>query len=256
MLAEFIQKIADLAKLSLVPQTLSVDGLTYTSGANPIKRVPFPAAAALELSTLDGVLAYLDGNRDELDLKSVTVIVDSPAHLSVMGELLLDRTREVFIGAKPIEGDALAGFLNRYQPVEEFIVGVQRLFRPDLIEGGPRDRLLKVVGNLSAGDVRTLVDDGVSQEVSIKAGIKREASTVVENPVLLCPRRSFPEIDLDPVPFVLRLRAGGDGGLPTVALHEADGGMWKLDAIRKVQTYLATKWAASHEAARPWGIVA
>lgn len=38
--------------------------------------------------------------------------------------------------------------------------------------------------------------------------------------------------------FVLRLRQGGGGQMPTCALFEADGGAWKLRAIKSISAYL------------------
>lgn len=61
------------------------------------------------------------------------------------------------------------------------------------------------------------------------------------NPVYLAPYRTFREVTQPLSPFVLRMKQGREGGLPTVALFEADGGKWKLDAIAFIRDFLREK---------------
>ena len=53
------------------------------------------------------------------------------------------------------------------------------------------------------------------------------------------------EVDQPVSPFVLRLRGGGNGSLPSCALFEADGGKWRLAAIENVKAWLASRLPAS-----------
>jgi hypothetical protein len=40
--------------------------------------------------------------------------------------------------------------------------------------------------------------------------------------------------------FLFRLKGGSENSVPQVALFEADGGKWKVDAINEVRRYLDT----------------
>jgi len=71
-----------------------------------------------------------------------------------------------------------------------------------------------------------------------KGGACLEAAAV-PNPVMLAPYRTFPEVEQPASPFVLRLKQGPEGGRPSLALFEADGGKWQLEAVKRVRTYLS-----------------
>jgi len=61
----------------------------------------------------------------------------------------------------------------------------------------------------------------------------------VPNPVTLLPYRTFNEIAQPPGRFVLRMKSGvASGQRPAVALFEADGGAWQLEAIRRIRDWL------------------
>lgn len=70
----------------------------------------------------------------------------------------------------------------------------------------------------------------------VKAGVTgRPAEVRVPNPVILAPYRSFPEIAQVESRFVFRIRGGES---ITMGLFEADGGMWRVEAIARVRNWL------------------
>ena len=85
--------------------------------------------------------------------------------------------------------------------------------------------------------VRISGDDGFTQTVTARAGVALVEEVKVPNPVTLRPYRTFMEVEQPPSSFVLRLRSGDKS--PNVSLHEADGGQWKLEAIRAIKAFLA-----------------
>jgi hypothetical protein len=97
--------------------------------------------------------------------------------------------------------------------------------------------LLALVGNITAEKARVLVDDGVTQEVTVKGGAVRSANQIVKQPILV-PMRTFSEVVLEGVQYVLRMKGGGDGQMPSIGLFEADGGAWRVDAIDKIKDIL------------------
>jgi hypothetical protein len=201
-----------------------------------------PPAAALAVHTLQAVRDFLEENRDNLDRKGLVVHVVGPRNVAVRGPLRARRDREVFLQAVPPVDDV--GGFNAYASQAEFVLWVQRHF----LDTDERKELLRLAGTLADEDTRTAVDDGVSQIVATKAGSKLGAA-VVKNPWRLVPRRSFPEIALDPVDFVLRVKGNGPGQPSSLALFEADGGAWKVDAIAKIR-------AALTKEGDEWGIIA
>lgn len=201
------------------------------------------AAKAIEVHTLDAVTDYLRENRDGLALAKVVIHVGGPRMVRVLGPLREHRDRECFVIATP-PADDLAG-LNTFQPQADFLLMLQRFFVAD----AERAALLLLAGTLADEDARTAVDDGVTQIVATKAG-SRLGSAAVKNPWLLVPRRSFPEVALAPVPFVLRVKGNGPGQPSSLALFEADGGAWRVDAIAKIRAHL------TGAAGAVWGIVA
>ena len=83
------------------------------------------------------------------------------------------------------------------------------------------------------------MDNGVSQQtVTTAGGVVLVGTAPVPNPVTLAPYRTFREIEQPESLFVLRMRTGKDGEKPTAALFEADGGSWKLEAIKRIAAYL------------------
>jgi hypothetical protein len=77
---------------------------------------------------------------------------------------------------------------------------------------------------------RTSEDDGFTQRVNVKAGIRTKEDTTIQPRVDLAPYRTFPEVDQPMSPFVFRARCTGEG-IPALMLVEADGGRWKVEAI-------------------------
>ena len=92
-----------------------------------------------------------------------------------------------------------------------------------------------MAGNITSEAKVQTMDDGVSQDVTVKKGIQKEGWEMVPNPVSLAPYRTFSEVDQPESNFVLRVKANG----PTCALYEADGGAWKAAAMHNIAAYLA-----------------
>src|SRR5437870_4623366 len=80
--------------------------------------------------------------------------------------------------------------------------------------------------------------DGFSQTVTVKAGITRVEKAIVPNPVTLIPFRTFREVEQPSSSFILRLTGGEK---PKAALFEADGGQWKLEAIKNIKAFFDGK---------------
>lgn len=233
-----VQAIQD----SVRTEVIDIFGMPYTT--RPLFLPPQePRVSPLKIHTLSGLVDYItqssaeggdgvEGNRPEaivhvLDHETVEVISAYTGRESLRNcfvrcscERLFSRTFDFGI----------------YYPVDQFIVALQSLLAPT----EQRAAILQVVGNIREENVRTVGDDGVTQQVTARAGIARVENVEVPNPVELRPYRTFREIDQPDSLFILRLKSGrGDGELPTCALFEADGGAWKLEAIQRIRNWLS-----------------
>jgi hypothetical protein len=94
------------------------------------------------------------------------------------------------------------------------------------------------VSRLTVTDEVGVHDDGITQEVSVKRGM----SGALKEPgsfkpiVVLKPYRTFREIDQPESQLLFRMKAE-EGKVPTLALFEADGGKWKIEAVQRIAEY-------------------
>src|SRR6266849_6465692 len=120
--------------------------------------------------------------------------------------------------------------------LESFNIALQTVFE----DTSERKELLLVVGTVRDEEVQTSTDDCISQSVVAQARLVAAARTPVPNPVRLMPYRTFREVSQPESLFVVRMKRQ-DGAKPLVALFEADGGKWKLEAIDNIRAYLAVR---------------
>lgn len=201
---------------------------------------PEPAAAILEFTTLSGVTQYLQANRDNWDLSRVFLHILSPTQVVLRRGVRGDAQQRDLIAA--VKADMLVsvvGWLGKYVKLEEAIISLQAQFAPS----EDRDGLIALLSRVTGG-VKVEVDDtGVSQSVAVKTGIALVSEQRIPTRVTLAPYRTFREVAQPASAFILRLAGGGEKELPVVALFEADGQTWKLEAMRDVQSWLETALA-------------
>ena len=115
---------------------------------------------------------------------------------------------------------------------EEFIIEMQADFEvtEDL------QLILKVAGNVEAKTTQNYMDDGTSQRAVIRQGIASKADVLVPNPVELVPYRTFLEVKQPSSEFVFRIR--DDRGEPMFKIVEAEGGLWRNEAMNNIKQYL------------------
>lgn len=101
-----------------------------------------------------------------------------------------------------------------------------------------RDYLLALLSRIDVNQGVSTVDNGVSQEVSVRTGAVLKEQQIVQPIVHLQPYRTFLEVEQPASDFLLRLDKEGHP-----ALYEADGGAWKLEAKRNIAAYLGEKLA-------------
>lgn len=194
-----------------------------------------PLAAALTFGTLDGLVAYLAANRDQLALSDHVLHVRSPTTVALLGPLRAP-TRDRETVAQAVATDCVLDWLGKYWRQAEAVLGLLTRFQ----DTSARAQLLERIGNIRGETVQTSKDDGVSQIVEQRAGVTLAQTVVLAPIVTLRPYRTFREVDQVEASFCLRVQGGTkpDEG-PSVALFEGDGGAWRLAALSLVGEYLS-----------------
>jgi len=231
MIEAAINKILGLAE----PKALIFDGLKYTN--QQLRPVLDPIPVSLKVETLTGMMDYIKANRDGINLSKCVLIIDDYKVVRLIGAVEgAFKQRSVFIGA---HCDRDFQHFGSYLDIEAFIIWLQANF----LDAGDRSKVLALVGNIQDGQVSTFADDGVTQGVTVKAGITKVENVSVPNPVSLTPYRTFIDAVQPPSDFVFRLKSGAGSEQPKAALFEADGGKWKSDAVQNIKKYLVDELA-------------
>lgn len=191
-----------------------------------LERINKPICDDIRVSTLTGLVDYIKNNIDNINT-DVLVQVKSHKEVRVYSPLNADRVRELYIVAELKAPDNI--IYERFMETERFNIMLQSGF----INVGDKEVLLKYTGLVQDSAVKSIGDDGVGQQVTVKTGVATVSQAVVPNPVSLAPFRTFQEIPQPISKFIFRMKEG-----PTAALFEADGGAWKNEAILDIKAYL------------------
>lgn len=227
MIKAAIEKIENMAAAI----QYSIAGRNYSS--KPLCPVIDPSPEALKLGTLTGLVDYIKSNVDPLLLAKLLIVIDSYETVSLRSSLSAEfAQRHTYILAK---SDSFKFPFGQFMDVESFIIRLQSQFVQDETTAA----ILQIVGNVKDGMVKEFADDGVTQQVTAKAGVSRVENVKVPNPVELAPFRTFLEIEQPKSRFVFRMRSGE--GAPTCALFEGDGGTWKNEAVKKIKEWIEEK---------------
>jgi hypothetical protein len=227
MIKEAIQYVVGLSKQEI----LNAHGKSYSTGE--LERLPAPDALAktFTVHSLSGFVDYTKASKEPRD--SALVLVDGPREVFLMSPLFGDfKQRDIYIKAEPFFGKGFP--FGRYLDIESFVIGIQTSF----VQDDHTSAILKMVGNVQAGAIKTVEDDGVSQQVTVRKGVTKVDHAVVVSPVELRPFRTFQDIDQPSSGYVLRLDPGDHDDLPTVGLWEVDDQLWRLTAVRDIKKYL------------------
>lgn len=239
MLKQLFDRIQETAIQS---QQVEIHGHQYIVSHDGVTRVPVPAPdrhkepeiAPLAVHSLSGLVGfYKEANdRSELGHGAMLHIVD-PRKVQLVSDVFgALRQREVYVEAKAATGDQFP--FGKWMSPDLFVIHLLALF----IDAGDIGDIMTVVGNLAEESVITNKDDGVTQTVTVKRGIRKTEDVVIRNPVELSPYRTFADVEQPSAKYVLRTRGGGGEQLPEVALFEVDDGRWRNECIERIGAYL------------------
>jgi hypothetical protein len=119
---------------------------------------------------------------------------------------------------------------------EEFMIKLQALFVRYI---GDWNSVVEACAGIKKQEGIEYKDSGVTQTVAVQSGISLSSLKKLPNPVNLMPYRTFAEVKQPMSSFVLRATDGRFG--PELALFEADGGAWRLEATEAIRAWLKEK---------------
>lgn len=194
---------------------------------------PFPSA--LRFFTLDGMIDYIKSNVEGLVPNVNHTVADKKLilHVENHGKVsLLSPISEHEKKRYPIaicEAHPPEIMFARHLDVERFNTMLLSVF----VQTPERDEVFKLVKSMTKEQGTQTSDDGVSQQITVKAGVTLASTTTFQNPVPLRPMRTFTEIEQPASNFTLRVNNDAE-----CALFESDGGAWKNIAVREIKEYL------------------
>ena len=227
MLREAIQYIVSLSE----PTIQNIGDQSYTD--RDMKRVSYnPKADVIKMNTLSSLVDYIKSGVD--DMKGEMIVhVTSPTEVALYSSLDDERIREQIVNVKAVVPDFS---FDRYIDHEMFCINLQSKFIDDN-KKSDLPLLLKFAGTVESGSVANYGDDGVTQKATVKTGIASKGDAIVPNPVHLKAYRTFIEVEQPMSDYVFRMRQDSVGGVQC-ALFEADGGAWRITAMKNIVKYL------------------
>ena len=226
-LREALQFLTDLKQESMEPKILNIGGGAYCD-KKLVRYHDFPMASALNVNTLSAVVDYIKGKPEELRGSMILHII-SPVEVRLYSGLIDERERESLMTAKAIVNEFR---FDHYYDQERFLIELQANF----LDTDDLHKIKMVSGNIQAGTTANYDDDGVSQKTTISSGIANKTDVIVPNPVTLRPYRTFLEVEQPESDYVFRIK--DEDQRPYFKLVEADGGLWKHTAMKKIKEYL------------------
>lgn len=226
MLTDLFNRVMEVGAKKI--ETKEINGVTYTT--EDLSPVYPNLVDIIGLNTLDGLIEYIKSAVDsETKSDRLIVHIESPKSVALYSKLLESGKRNIYVHSR-----ALLPHINFgcSLDTEEFNIMLQSSF----VDTEDKNLLLKVSGNVKETSVKTVQDDGVSQVVAMSTGVASVEDVILPNRVKLKPYRTFAEVDQPESEFIFRVKEG-----ITFKLIEADGGAWRLDAIRNIKEYLEKK---------------
>lgn len=227
-LRDAMEYLAGLAEDAREPHIVEIGGKTYCDKS--MKRyAKEDKATAIQVRSLKSLVEYINGKSEELR-DSMIVHVERPECVTLISGLTKEREREMLMFVRAED----AGFqFDHYYDQERFIINMQTAFE----QTKEVSLITTVAGNVENKTVANYGDNGTNQSVTIKQGIAGKEAVEVPNPVVLRPYRTFLEVEQPESKFVFRIGEGRDGE-PLFKLVEADGGLWKYEAVEAIKEYI------------------
>lgn len=226
MLKQFAEYLVSLKD----NKTYNIHGDVYSD--RDLVRIPPHVAhpARIGVTGLDSIVKLVHNELDVFDNLPLFIRVDGARKVSVFSTYDDEMNRDSLYEATCDVPDFREGF----REYEKAIIELRSKFFP----GEGVDYLLDLLSRISKENGVTTQDNGVSQTVEARQGVSLKAMVQVKPRVMLRPYRTFLEVEQPESEFLLRLDDDGN-----VGLFEADGGMWAMEAKKRIAAYFEDKLA-------------
>ncbi len=213
-----------------------INGLTYQwSGGKWVQIVPDipaddPTPKAMQFFTLQGVVDYINLNTEHLipeDGEKLILQVENETTVVLVSQPSKHRKTRYVIARADAHVPGIA--FERYMNTDMFCTMLLSKF----IDTEARRQLFAVVKSMVKEQTANTTDDGVGQQITVKAGVSLATNVTFQNPVPLQPRRTFTEVVQPESNFTLRVNEDAEA-----ALFESDGGQWKNVAVENIKNFL------------------
>lgn len=225
-LKEALQYIAELGVDAEKTEVLDINGKTYAN-KSLTRYDKMPKADRIKASTLTSMVDYIYQCNKEFPGSMIIHIV-SPTRVCLMSALDKEREREVLF---EVNAETSEFRFDNWYDQERFMIELQANFQ----NNNDLEAVMKLAGNIESKNSQTFTDDGTTQVATITVGVATKADALVPNPVELIPYRTFHEVEQPASKFVFRV---GDKEVPMFKIVEAEGGIWKNEAISNIKTFL------------------
>lgn len=213
------------------PELVEVEGRTYST--SKLNEVLEPQQNVLEVTTLTSLKDYIESRVDEIDKSKILLHIKSPIEVRIISCVFGEfKQRTLLMKA---ESSTLPSIrLNTYLSSETFNIQTQSCF----VDSFDRAKVLAFSGNAQHVISSAISDDGVTQAVSVAAGVASKASKALPNPVTLQPYRTFLEVEQPASAFIFRAQGSEESKGISFGLWEADGGAWRMIAMQNIRHWL------------------
>ena len=232
MLKEALQYLIGLSKDPIVEN----GGKTYSTCDIRLLNVEEPVES-IKVRNLSGIVDYVKSKFDLSEQTELMVHVASPTEVFLYDSLDFINNRRTYIKAIAMLPNIT---LDRFMSREAFNIQLQACF----VQNDDKDEVLNLISMIQEDQAVTQMDNGISQKVVVKQGAELSCETT-KSTYGLKPFRTFIEVSQPVSSFILRVKEGAQ-----VALYEADGGAWELNAIHNIRDYFQEKLAEEIEAGR------
>ncbi|BDU72945.1 hypothetical protein [Mesoterricola silvestris] len=229
--SETIQKILDIS----TPKTYNlkdVHGTETVFSTEALHQVLAAAPPQPKLVAVNTLAGFSELIRAKLENKAFSteflIHVESETTVTLKAKETDEYGRRVvLIQAQPVSFDKFK--FGQWIDQESFSIAIASLFA----ESEDKDYVLNLASSITNEATSTSDDNGFTQKATIKAGLSHKAQVTIKPRVALAPFRTFPEVAQPVSEFVFRARITDNG--PALMLIEADGGRWKVDAMKTIR---------------------
>ena len=230
MLKAAIEKIEEMARGNHV---IAVDGKTFARDAdgNYKELIPEPVHPNNQrLTSLDAVVKMV---RTEAIKYKKPIYIEAVHHQRVNVFVQPDSAQRC---SRPTLYEANATDVPGWDaevtmPFDRAAVALQTRFQPN------KDQVyaLQLLSQITTGAKVTYNDTGIATTVVTQKGVALQQNATIRPIIELKPYRTFQELEQPEGTFLIRINERG------ITFTEADGGMWKLEARKRIVAYFEDK---------------